>query len=114
MKQLLLILASVVIGAAGQIVLKIGASKSAHEDLNILKLFLNWQVFLGLFLYGLSALVWIIVLRKSELSYAYPLVSLGYIIVFIASFFLFQESITLIRGFGLFFILIGIILIAKS
>jgi multidrug transporter EmrE-like cation transporter len=114
MKQLLLILASVVIGAAGQIVLKIGASKSADGDLNILKLFLNWQVFIGLFLYGLSALVWIIVLRKSELSFAYPLVSLGYIIVFIASFFLFQESISLIRGVGLFFILIGIILIAKS
>jgi multidrug transporter EmrE-like cation transporter len=53
-------------------------------------------------------------LKKVELSYAYPMVSLGYILVFIASYFIFHEPINWLRMGGMLFIIAGITLVARS
>lgn len=106
---------SIILGAVAQIALKLGANKSVEmENAGLIKSFINFPVITGIFLYGISALVWIVVLRKVELSTAYPMVSFGYVIVFIASFFLFGESLSLNKIIGLALIVAGILFISKS
>lgn len=114
MQNLLLILASVLTGAFGQIFLKIGALKINESTLSGILKFLNTSVFFGFFFYGLSSLIWIVVLRKVQLSYAYPLVSFGYVVVFMASYFLFHETISFNRIIGLILILAGILFITRT
>ena len=53
-------------------------------------------------------------MSKFELSYAYPFVSLNYVIVFIAGFFLFNESLTPAKIIGSLIVVAGIIIIAKG
>lgn len=114
MYNLLLIIASVLTGAFGQIFLKAGALKINESALSGILKFTNFSILFGFLFYGLSSLIWIFVLRKVQLSYAYPFVSLGYIVVFIASYFLFHETISLYRSIGITLILIGILFIARS
>lgn len=115
-----LILISIFLGAIGQVLVKYGA---VNLQLNftlrylfpsILSILKNLPVMCGIISYGISFLLWIKVLSKVELSYAYPMVSLGYIITMIFSYFLFKENISLIRIIGVAFIIIGVIFISKS
>lgn len=114
MKDLVFIVISVLIGAVGQIAFKYGAMQMVAQPGNTLLEKIKWPIVLGLFLYGISTVIWIIALKKVELSYAYPMISLGYILVFIASYFLFNESIGWLRIGGMLFIMTGIVLVAKS
>lgn len=115
-----LILTSVFLGALGQILVKVGAPSLKlnfagvnifYSILNILK---NFPVMIGIISYGISFLVWIKVLSKVELSYAYPMVSLGYVLVMLFSYFVFKEHITLPRILGTFLIILGVFFIARS
>ena len=68
----------------------------------------------GLFCYGLGFLVWLIVLSKAEVSYAYPLISLGYVFTAVLAWFLFGEALTEIRMVGIVIICLGVFLIARN
>ena len=114
MKELYIILLSVFIGAVGQVGLKYGAMRIPDTGSLWERAIAAWPLIAGLALYGVSTLLWIYALRTVELSYAYPLISLGYILVFIASYFIFHESISVLRLGGLVLILSGIVLVAKS
>jgi drug/metabolite transporter (DMT)-like permease len=110
--QYVFIVGSVILGAFAQILLKLGTMKSG--SLLLIKLFTNPFTLSGLFLYGLSALLWIVALSKVQLSLAYPMVSLGYVLVFGLSYWIFGETISLLRAAGLVTIVIGVLMIAKS
>lgn len=112
--NIIMILFSVITGAVGQLFLKSGALRVNTSQLVGVMKFVNPPMLFGFFFYGLSSIIWVLVLRKVQLSYAYPMISLGYIIVFIASYFLFNESLNLYRLIGIAFILTGIIFVAKS
>lgn len=114
MKDLLLIIISVSIGAVGQVAFKYGAMQMVDNPGNTLLEKIKWPIVLGLFLYGISTILWILALKKVELSYAYPMVSLGYVFVFIASYFIFHEPINWLRIGGMVFIMAGITLVARS
>ncbi|ARO63392.1 Uncharacterized protein B5E39_0878 [Bacillus cereus] len=113
MQQFLMIILSVGMGVVGQILLKFGAMKSQSAAVGIMN-FINVPNFFGLAFYGLSALLWMIVLRKVDLSYAYPMVSFGYVFVIIASALLFGETINFMKIAGMVCIVAGILFIAKS
>jgi multidrug transporter EmrE-like cation transporter len=49
-----------------------------------------------------------------ELSFAYPLLSTGYVVVLIASWILFKEQISMIRWVGVMVICFGVFLISRS
>ncbi|WP_368487626.1 SMR family transporter [Clostridium sp. BJN0013] len=115
-----LILMSVFLGAMGQVLVKYGAANLElsftikyliPSIFNILK---NMPVMLGIISYGLSFLLWIKILSKVELSYAYPMVSLGYVITMLFSYFVFKENISFVRILGVVFIIFGVILISRS
>jgi multidrug transporter EmrE-like cation transporter len=106
----LFIIISVVLGAFAQLSLKYGTMKSV----GIVSMYMNPYVILGLTFYGLSAITWIYSISKVQLSFAYPMVSLGYVIVFTLSYFLFGENLSFMRISGLLIIVVGVIVIARS
>ena len=52
------------------------------------------HVFLGIVLYLFASVIWLVVLSKEEVSYAYPLIGIGYIFVAILSKIFFNENLT--------------------
>lgn len=107
----ILIVSSIFLGALAQVLMKIGTSKI---QLNLFNIFTNSYIIAGLSFYAISAVLWIFAISKVQLSIAYPMVSLGYIIVFVLSYFILGETISLLRVFGLFTIITGVLIVAKS
>ena len=68
----------------------------------------------GLLCYVLSVLAWIVALTRVDVSIAYPMLSLGYVIVTIAAWFLFNEPISAVKILALSIIIFGIVLLANS
>ena len=122
MQTILLVLMPVLISVVGQLLLKKGMSMVGQFDFadfgNIIpqfyRAFTNPWVFAGFVFYFVSSLFWIIVLSRVELSVAYPMLSLGYVFVLVASFFLFNEQISAVRWLGVLVIMLGVTLISRS
>jgi drug/metabolite transporter (DMT)-like permease len=115
--QYVWLIVSVLLGAVGQVMMKwgVGAWKpSVGGEPAWSQLMSHWPVAAGLASYGLSSLFWLLTLRKLPLSTAYPMVSLGYILVMALSCYLFQESLSLQKWFGAAFISLGVLLIARA
>lgn len=114
------IIISVILGAFGQILVKIGAKNleldfsPEHLLRSLGAIMQNFPVMAGLFLYGVSFILWIKVLSKTELSYAYPFVSLGYIFIMAFSVMVFKESISFYRVLGTVLVIVGVIFISRS
>lgn len=118
-KPIWLIFVSVVLGAAGQVLMKYGTLRvqTAADDTVLqmmFKYFTNISILCGMGMYALSAVTWIFALSKVQLSYAYPMVAGGYVIVAAASYFLFGDTLSMTRIIGLAAIIIGVILVAQS
>lgn len=98
--------------------MKMGASSlSGKSDvllMKILQYLTNIPIMVGLGLYGISAFVWIAAIEKVQLSYAYPMAALGYVLVALFSMWIFQEPLSGVRLLGLAIIVIGVIVISRS
>ena len=68
----------------------------------------------GLFLFGLSALVWLVVLSRASLSFAYPFAALTYVLILLFDMFVLDETVPPLRWGGVGFIAIGIFLISRT
>ena len=115
------ILISVVGGAIGQLMLKKGMNTLGVMTLTINELgSILWRlatnpfVFFGLLIYVISVVFWLVALSRVDLSYAYPFASLSYIIMLVASWWLFNEHISLMRIIGTLVICVGVWLIYRS
>lgn len=121
-KSLIMIFFSISLAVGGQLLLKTGMNAigpiTGEEVRNgastIVKVAANPQVVIGLMLYFVSAAVWLVVLSRVDLSFAYPLLGSSYIVVLIASRFLFNEPVTMVRLSGTLLISLGVILISRS
>lgn len=105
----------------GQLILKwrIAFYPSAPEPLLaktlfLLKLFLDPLIASGFFAAFLAALCWMAAIPKFELSFAYPFMSLSFVLVFVFSAFLFHESVSVYKVVGLSLILLGILVTSRS
>ncbi|MBU0580678.1 MAG: EamA family transporter [Candidatus Margulisbacteria bacterium] len=120
MKMVILVLVPVFIGVVGQLFLKQGMLQIGEFSLRsglvaqFVKIFINPNVLVGFFFYFLSSILWLIVLSRIELSFAYPLLSVGYILILVASWFFFKENVNLIRWSGVIVICFGVYLISRS
>jgi len=74
----------------------------------------TWAVWAGLFLFGLSALVWLVVLSRASLSFAYPFASLTYVLILLFDRFWLNESVPALRWAGVALISAGIILVSRT
>jgi len=110
-----LLLASILLGVAGQIMLKLGMLKyPKFQPSQLLLLLRNPGVMCGFICYGLSTLIYFKVLGNIELSIAYPTVSLGYVLVILLSGTIFKENVTLNRWVAVMIITVGVILIGLA
>ena len=115
-----MILGCVLLGTAGQLLLKEGMNRvgefsfSTHELMPIaFKVLSSPFVLIGTLCYALSLIVWLLVLSRSEVSYAYPLLSIGYVITAIMGYYLFGDALTPLRIFGIALIILGVIFITR-
>ena len=117
MSVLLIVLTCVVLGVFGQLAMKKGLSMIdviGIRDLFSRKIFsvvFQKYVFIGIALYLLASLLWLVALSQEELSFVYPLIAIGYIFTAVLSKFFFNENLTLFRFFGILLICGGVYLI---
>ena len=118
------ILASVVLGVVGQLVLKAGVSRIGPLALAgggvgpLLRT--AWRIgsappiWGGLGIYGVSLVLWLVALSQVELSYAYPFISLSYVLVLVASWAVFRERLSMWRLLGVAAICCGVAAVAAG
>ena len=116
-----LILTGVLLNAAAQLLLKAGTNAVGHFEFSMenalpvgMRLALEPHILSGVVCYVMSLVVWIMGLSRVEVSVAYPMLSIGYVINAVAAWYLFGESLTALRLTGIGFIIVGVFLVAKS
>lgn len=80
----------------------------------IINLLMKPWVLSGIISTFLAGVSWMLAMTRFEVSYAYPFVSLNYILILIASTILFNESLSLNKLIGSVIVISGIIIIAKG
>ncbi len=116
-----LLFIAIFFAASAQILVKKGASLLNINELSlpeILQVFLqiakNIYILLGLFLIGISFLLWLFVVSKKQLNVAYPITaSVSIVLVSIFSWILFKETLSLIQISGIALIILGVFLLTK-
>ncbi|GJG98838.1 multidrug efflux SMR transporter [Cupriavidus pauculus] len=115
------IFTGVLLNACAQLLLKAGTNAVGAitiERATILntafRVLTQWPVIAGLTCYVISVGVWIVGLSRVDVSIAYPMLSLGYVVNALAAWWLFGEMIGPLRMAGIVLILAGVFLIARS
>lgn len=115
------VLAGALLGAAGQLFLKAGAMRLGEISLRwvnvlpfIFALVREPRIAAGTLCYALAVGVWVVVLSRVDVSVAYPMVSLGYVVNAAAAHYLFGEKLNRTRVAGIAIILLGIYVLAQS
>ena len=119
MSSIVLILINIPLGVMGQFFIKqainhIGPYSSMPLGTFLYKAFTSPMVILGLFLYLLSAALWVMILSKVDLSLAYPLLSLGYILILFISWAFLHETISPTKIAGVVLIIAGVYFVFRS
>lgn len=116
-----LILFTVLANAAAQIMIKQGMLSVGTFSMNasalmegMLRAFLNPFVLAGLTLFVVSTLSHLVVLSRVDLSFAYPFLSLAYVVAALYAYFVFKEDVNMARIAGITLICGGTYLIARS
>jgi multidrug transporter EmrE-like cation transporter len=117
----LLILLGVLLNASAQLLLKAGMTQIGNFEFKLanaipigLQIMVNPPIIMGLFTYVFSVGVWLLVLSRVQVSFAYPMLSIGYIVNAIAAYYLFGESLSIMRITGIFVIIVGVYLISQT
>lgn len=117
-----LILLSVALNASAQLLLRKGMQnvslvsnqgvlELAHGAIRIV---FNPWVFSGLSCYAISIVLWMYVLSKVQVSFAYPFLSVGYVIVVGAAYLFFREPVSAMKLAGIALICAGVVLVARG
>jgi multidrug transporter EmrE-like cation transporter len=116
-----LVLLGVLLNAAAQLLLKAGTNEVGVFEFaarNIptvgLQLAAEPHIAGGLVCYVVSVMVWIVALFRVEVSVAYPMLSIGYVVNAIAAWYLFGEAVTPLRLLGIAIIVLGVAIVARS
>jgi multidrug transporter EmrE-like cation transporter len=117
------ILGGVLLNAVAQLLLKAGASNSGAISLDAGSAVL-WRTAVGLAqhpyilgglaCYVISVIVWIVALSRVEVSIAYPMLSIGYVVNALLAWWLFKEDVNAQRWLGIGVIIVGVVLVARS
>jgi drug/metabolite transporter (DMT)-like permease len=118
------ILASVLLGVAGQLVLKVGVGRIGPLALGAgpaggaveaaWRIGRSPYIWGGLAVYGVSLLLWLLGLSQVELSFAYPFISLSYVLILLTSWVLFRERVSWWRLLGVAAICAGVCAVAAG
>ena len=115
------LLTGVLLNAGAQLLLKAGVKPLGALSVDASTLFATiarvltqWPILLGLACYVVSVGVWLIALSRVEVSLAYPMLSLGYVVNAVAAYWLFGEALGPMRCAGIAIILVGVYVVART
>ena len=125
---ILVILLSVALAATAQLTLKFGVDRvtkpgpdGEHSGIvlsepvgSAIRVAKEPFIWLGLSLFGISAAVWIVVLSRTQLSFAYPFAALTYVIILLFDRIFLKVQQPGLRWAGVFLIISGIVLISRT
>ncbi|EHQ91646.1 EamA family transporter [Desulfosporosinus youngiae] len=111
-RPLAIALFSILLGATGQFLFRLGMVEYGNVTVTGIwrqlgSIILTPAIFIGFACFGISSILWLVVISRWELSYAYPLVSLGYVIAIFYGVFLLHEDLTFPKIIGCLLILAG-------
>jgi drug/metabolite transporter (DMT)-like permease len=117
-----LVLAAAIIAAGGQLSLKAGMNQVGAIDAASLarpletfgRVFSTPLVWFGLACYGVGAILWLIVLSRLDLSYAYLLLAAMYVLIPLVSWLFLGERIPPLRWLGMVVVVLGVLIVARS
>jgi len=116
-----LIITGVLLNAAAQLALKASVSEMGAINLSMagsgavaLRLMSEPWLWVGLFCYGISVIIWILALSRVDVSIAYPMLSIGYVVNAVAAWALFGELLSAMRLTGIGIIIVGVYVLARS
>jgi multidrug transporter EmrE-like cation transporter len=116
-----LLMTGVLLNAGAQLLLKAGTNSVGVFEFsrdNIVpigwKLATEPHIVGGLGCYVISVIVWVMALSRVEVSIAYPLLSVGYVVNALAAWYLFGEAVTPMRLAGIAIIIIGVCVVTRS
>jgi multidrug transporter EmrE-like cation transporter len=119
--DLALILTGVLLNAVAQLLLKAGSRVIAGIDVNLgnawtllERVAVNPPIIGGLACYAISVVVWILALSRVDVSVAYPMLSIGYVVNAVAAWMLFGEQLNAARMAGIGVIIVGVWLVARN
>jgi multidrug transporter EmrE-like cation transporter len=118
----LLILTGVGLNAAAQLLLKVATRPLSHFTVfnsdtlsnSILILFKSVPFWAGMLCYAASICVWLGALSKAPVSTAYPMLSLGYVVVAFASVLWLGETLSAPKVLGIALICAGVVLVSRN
>ncbi|MBS0451837.1 MAG: EamA family transporter [Proteobacteria bacterium] len=117
------LMSGVMLNAAAQLMLKAGASSVGEISLSAgaaslwrtgLQLAMHPGILGGLSCYVVSVVAWIVALSRVDVSVAYPMLSIGYVVNALLAWWLFGEAVSLQRWLGIAVIIFGVVLVARS
>ncbi len=116
----LFLLIAITLGATGQISLKYGMKQFGSLGqpgfgliATVLRAVFTPYVLLGLALYAISSGFWLVVLGSWNLSYAYPMIAISYVVVVLLSRVFFKEQVMPLQWLGITFMVTGLVLVAR-
>ena len=110
-RSVLLVFACTVLGAAAQILMKIGMT---HFKMDPIALATNYPLVAGYFLYGMNTVMLVLALKEGELSMLYPIIALTYVWVTLLSYLLLKEQPNLYKNIGITTIVIGVAVLGRG
>lgn len=113
---------AVVLSTAGQLLLRdgmeqvgyIGVSRLSSPARLALQIARTPQVLVGLALFGISAVAWLIVLSRAPISFAYPFAGFTYVAITAFAHFALHENIPIVRWAGVALIVAGVIVVGST
>jgi multidrug transporter EmrE-like cation transporter len=122
-RSLFLVVVSVLLGVLGQLLLKMGMTQVGSLEFEGglgglvrvgIKVFSNLKVIGGFAAYGISSLFWIVVLSRINLSLAYPMLALNFVLVPLTAWLLLGEQVPALRWLGIGIVVAGVVVISRT
>ena len=116
---LLIVAVAVCFSVTGELFLKAGMNDiGAFGFSNLIptmgRILSHPRILIGFVSIGIGAVFWLAALARVDLSWAYPLLSLGYILVLVLSALFLGENVSSVRWVGVIVIVVGVILVSRS
>lgn len=110
MSPLLPLAGGVVLNAVAQIALRYGSTGNKEER----TIPPRFWIIVWAMCFAVATLLWLIVLRHTAISYAYPLLGAGYILVTLLAKWLLREEIPALRWVSILVITAGVLMVGAN
>ncbi len=105
---------SIFLGSCAQVFLKRGVTQTGPKGFAYSTLFRSAWVWAWAVCFVIATGLWLIALSKIQVSYAFPLLSMGYVVVAVLSIAILRERVPALRWVAIGVITMGVALICRS